>query len=133
MEQIPGFDIDIRILSREEKTRDITLERFNEFHYLVGEDFCDTCGHTVNGQIFAGYIMGIHPEWSSEILKKCNTKHGPEPLSMMYVYIDMLDIDDEEKKCDVFYTDFSNFINLTSYLKERINMILIRVEEEYSD
>jgi len=40
-ETIVGFDIPKRELTEEEKNREITLDRFNEFHNKAGEDFCD--------------------------------------------------------------------------------------------
>jgi hypothetical protein len=43
METITGFDIPKRKLTQEEKTREITFERFHNFHMEVCEDFLDQC------------------------------------------------------------------------------------------
>lgn len=70
-ETIDGFSIPKRELTEEEATRLVTLERFNEWHRCVGEDFIDQ--HTYgNGLVFAGFIMAKRPELSKEVLNVVN-------------------------------------------------------------
>ena len=120
---VPGFDIPIRELTEEEATRPLTLERFNEFHQEVGEDFVDQFG-SINIHIFGGYILAKHPEWCVEILEICNDKYG-EALSVEHLYVDKGLTEDD------FYTDLAEFINLTVALKKRVNQVLIQVTEQF--
>lgn len=125
-ETIIGFDIEKRELSQEEKTREITFERFQEFHISACEDFCDTCGHMINSKILCGFLMAKQPNLSREMLE-CINKDG-DALELLHVYKDNLQESDYE-----FYSDLAEFANLTVHLKERINQILIQVSEHYND
>ena len=123
-ETIVGFDIAKRPLTEEEQNREITLERFNEFHYKAGEDFCDTCGSFMNHLIIGGYLIAKHPEISLELLKVCNDKYD-ETLGLMRVYEDKLSDENNE----IFYADLAEFANLTKGLKKNINQVLIQISE----
>lgn len=132
-ERIEGFDIPLRELTEEEASRSITLERFKDFHYEVGEDFVDQIG-SVNTKtfalIFAGFAMAKHPEWSIEILSKCNNA-----LTEVYTQL-ILDVYEEntsdDDQGDTFYSDLAEFLNLTINAKKRVNQVLIQVAEYYS-
>ena len=128
-ETVWGFDIPKRELTEEEKNREITLDRFNEFHNKAGEDFCDTCGSFMNHLIIAGYLIAKHPKISLELLKICNDKIAGETLGLMTVYEDELGDHDNE----IFYTDLAEFANLTKGLKKNINQVLIQISEYYKD
>jgi hypothetical protein len=123
IETIDGFDILKRELTEEESTREITLERFQEWHCSAGEDFVDQY-ENINAQIFGGYLMCMYPNKSSIILNALNKKY-PSVQSLKNIY----ENDDDDK----FYTDLASFINLTVALKKRVNQILIQVVEYYKD
>ena len=129
-ETIDGFDIEKRELTVEEASREVTFDRIQDFHYSAGEDFVDQFG-TINHLILGGYLMGKHPEISTEILKECNNKYG-EALGLKQIYIDNFGEDDTKSE-ELFYRDLCEFINLTTSLKKRVNQILIQVEEHYKD
>jgi hypothetical protein len=126
VETIHGFDIPLRELTQEEATRKITLDRFNEFHNEAGEDFVDTYSQ-INHLILGGFLMAKHPNLSKEFLEVCNDKYG-EALGLKHCYEDNFGDDGG----DMFYKDFSEFINLTVNLKKRVNQILIQVVEYYN-
>lgn len=127
MEIINGFDIEKRELTEEEKTREITWERFKEFHYTAGEDFLDVTGEG-NVLIFGGWLMHKYPELCPDILHILNSRN----LGMS----DFIEFDQfgycEEKDIDKIYQDFAEFCNFTGALKERVNQVLIQVNEHYS-
>ena len=125
IEYVDGFDIPKRKLNKEEENRKVTLDRLKEWHYNVGEDFCDTFP-SFNGTIFGGWLMGKYPTMSAEILSKLNTDTGlnAQPFMDLSIYTDG-DGDD-------FYTDFSEFVNLTGACKRRVNEMLIIVNEYYN-
>lgn len=126
MKTVNGFDIPLRKLTDEEKTRPVTWERFRDFHYAVGEDFLDQTGEG-NVYIFAGWLLHKYPEHSADILRIVNKKYAEiqnfNELEFLG-YSDELDI-------DLLYCDFAEFVNLTGALKERVNQILIQVTEYY--
>lgn len=121
IETIDGFDIPKRMLTDEEANRDITLERFQEWHNEVGEDFCDQISN-INEKILGGFLMCKHPDKSHQILKILNEKGDALELQGIY---------EDDPHNDKFYTDFAEFINLTVHLKKRVNQILIQVMEYY--
>lgn len=125
MYTVNGFDIPLRNLTEEEATRDITWERFREFHYTAGEDFLDTTGEG-NRLIFGGFLLARYPTYADEILKVCNDKYGCSAD-----YLEIIGFDND-KDIDTVYLDFAEFANLTSALKKRINQVLIQVVEHYS-
>lgn len=124
-ETICGFNIPKRELTEEEATREITIERFNEFHAIAVEDFCDQCEQEINRFITGGYLICKHPELATEILRTLNDKYGGL-TSIWEVYADKLNDGN-----DIFYTDLAEFLNLTGKAKERVNQILIQVVEHY--
>lgn len=127
-ECIYGFDIEKRELTEEEKTRDLTVDRIREFHYLVGEDFLDTCD-TVNAEVFAGYLLAKFPHKNKEILNILNKKKNFLEC-MSFSDIDIFSYDDK-LDMDKLYVYYCDFINLTGANKERDNQVLIQVVEHY--
>ncbi len=119
---INGFDIEQRELTDEERGREITLERFTEFHFAAGEDFLDQTGEG-NVKIFAGWMLHKYPEFSVEILSLANDKNA-EVMTFNEL---------EEKTYTDLYADFAEFCNQTGALKHRVNQILIQVVEYYDD
>ena len=71
-ETIPGFDIVKRELTEEEATREISLERFQEWHQEIGEDFVDQVAYIINAKIFCGFLLAKYPLWNKEILENVN-------------------------------------------------------------
>lgn len=132
-ETIIGFDIEKRELTQEEKTRDVTLDRFREFHNKACEDFCDQVGHMINAKILTGFLMGKRPEISHQLLDAINK--DADALELKYVYEENIENNTEEYLYieEIFYSDLAEFINLTVHLKERTNQILIQVSEHYKD
>tara|TARA_Y100001956_G_scaffold27833_1_gene27562 strand:+ start:282 stop:641 length:360 start_codon:yes stop_codon:yes gene_type:complete len=98
---------------------EITLERFRDFHYDVGEDFLDQTGEG-NHLIFGGYLLNKYPHHSAEILEICNNRYGE---CMSYRDLPELGYSDEHD-IDLLYRDFAEFCNLTEALKKRVNAIL---------
>ena len=125
METVNGFDIPLRELTEEEANRDVTWERFREFHYTAGEDFLDTTGDG-NYRIFGGFLLARYPEHAKEILEVCNEKYG-----CSVDYLEIIGFDND-KDIDTVYLDFAEFTNLTSALKKRVNQVLIQVVEHYN-
>ena len=124
-ETIDGFDIPKRELTEEEASRELSFERFDEWQMEVGEDFCDQVGGMINQNIFGGFLMAKHPEFSPGILKVLNNKYG-EALGLLTMFEEHFDIDEGNKR---FYTLLSEFANLTVNLKKNINQVLIQVLE----
>jgi hypothetical protein len=125
METISGFDIPKRELTQEEKTREITFERFKSFHLEAGEDFLDQCCLDKQSEkVFLGFLLAKRPDLNVEILKAVNSYIDSE----LYEAIG----GEEDHDCEKFYTLLAEFANLTTGLKERINQILIQVEEHYN-
>jgi len=123
VETINGFDIPKRELTEEEASREVTLERFQEWHHEVGEDFTDQFSN-INEKILGGYLLAKYPHKAKEILFELNTKYA-EAQNFQGIYEDDLD-------GDKFYTDLAEFINLTESLKKRVNQVLIQVMEHYT-
>jgi hypothetical protein len=128
-ETITGFDIQVRPLTEEEATRDVTLERFNDFHSDAGVDFADTCGLTINPYVFVGFLMAKHPEWSHGLVDTINKGGDANSLRNFYIEENGKDVYKAE---DAFYTDLAEFVNLTKHAKKRVNQILIQVWEYYN-
>jgi len=130
MEQkyIDGFTIPFRELTDKESLRLITLERFQNFHEDVGEDFIDQIGcvnTTKVALIFTGFVMAKHPDWNLKLLEYVNASN-PYTQLVQDVYRDFSDQND-----DLFYTEFAEFLNLTFGLRKEVNQILIQVNEYY--
>ncbi len=120
---IPGFDIQMRELTEEEANREITLDRFSQFHYDAGEDFIDSYENCVNTEIFCGWCLHKFPDKSAEILEIANGKQ------FTFGVQSCMDLYDNH---EAFYEDFATFLNLTSAAKKRVNQVLIQVEEYYN-
>lgn len=101
--------------------QDITVERFRDWHYEVGEDFLDQTGEG-NHLIFGGYLLAKYPHRSKEILKVCNDKYGG---CQNYRELPELEFD-EEKDIENLYVVFAEFCNLTEHLKKRVDRILTK-------
>lgn len=125
-ETINGFSIPKRDLTDEEKSRDITMERIQEFHYSAGEDFLDTTGEG-NVLIFCGWMLHKYPELQEEILEIANSKWAE-----IRTFTELEEFEyDEALDNDKIYIDFCEFCNQTVGLKERVNQVLIQVKEYY--
>lgn len=129
VETINGFDIPKRKLTEEEKTRDITVERIRDFHYSAGEDFIDTTEEG-NGMIFCGWLLHKRKEHSKEILDICN-KSCFKMAIQEYMNASFYDYN-KEMDIESFYFDYVEFVNQTGALKERVNQVLIQIEETYN-
>jgi hypothetical protein len=131
-ETIEGFNIPLRELTLEESLRPITLARFNDFHYEVGEDFIDQIGSVNTARIafiFAGFAIAKHPDWSIDLLDQCNRSSVYIQL-IKDVYAENTSDSDQD---DTFYSEFAEFLNLTIETKKRVNQVLIQVEEYYAE
>lgn len=125
---IDGFDIPKRVLTEEESARPITLERFNEYHHRVGEDFVDQ--HTlVDAKVMGGWLLAKYPNYKLEILKAINDH--PIEQDYLHMYEESFDRGDYDTATDKFYSDFAEFLNLTVAAKKRVNQILIQIKEYY--
>lgn len=130
IETIEGFDIPLRVLTEEEASREINLGRFQDFHHAVGEDFIDQVGSVNTEKIayqFMGFALAKLPEWNEELLSSCN-RNNPYTQLVQEVYSDY----DENMDCDLFYSDFAEFVNLTVHTKMKVNQVLIQIEEHYA-
>lgn len=125
---VEGFDIPFRELTDVEKNSEVTLERFQDWHYAVGEDFCDQVGG-INGLILGGWLMAEYPSKSLEILSVLN-REGARCNAQPLMDLSMYENDDDG---DQFYSDFARFVNLTGNLKRRTNEILTIVTEYYRE
>ncbi len=115
-----------RDLTDEEMSRPITWERIRDYHYCVGEDFLDQ-GSEGCGLIFAGYMLGIRPQDSKEILQVVNDSNRRcdiQDFMELYGYCEKGDIDE-------LYYYFADFCNLTENTKRLVNERLIWTEEYY--
>ena len=127
-ETIEGFSITKRELTKEEAERDITLERFQKYHNSVGEDFIDYVGSVNTKKMalqFGGFAMAKRPEIAKEIINTLNDSNIYLQL-VQEVYEEFYQGEGNE-----FYEDFAEFLNNTKYSKERVNQVLIQVEEYY--
>jgi hypothetical protein len=121
IETIPGFDIPKRELTKEEAEREITLERFQEWHHEVGEDFMDQVGYLFNAKVYGGYLMHKYPHKASELLKIINKGE----------MLDYQDTYENDEDGDQHYSDIAEFLNLTEIAKKNANQILIQLVEYY--
>lgn len=123
-ETVGGTNIPIRDLTPEEANREITWQRFRDWHYEVGEDFLDQSSQGC-GLMFAGYMMAVDPDNSSNILEVVNECRRPDVMDFneIYGYDEVMDI-------EMLYVHFADFCNLTVALKYRVNQILIQVMEK---
>lgn len=104
-----------------QEIQDITVERFRDWHYKVGEDFLDQTSEG-NHLIFGGYLLAKYPHRSKEILDICNDNYGE---CQDYRKLPELELD-EEKDIDNLYVVFAEFCNLTEHLKSRVDRILTK-------
>jgi len=125
---VNGYNIPLRELTEEEATRDITLDRFNDYMCTVGEDLVDQHESIVDYKVYGGWLLARYPEKNLEILR-CINDSWPSVQSMMY---EVFDAEGEDNELNVFYTDFAEFLNLTGAAKERVNQILIQIDEHYN-
>lgn len=132
-ETVNGYDIPLRKLNEEESTREISVERFREFHYAAGEDFLDGQSEgPVQGFIFGGWLIHKYPAMSKEILDHIN--ENIEYLDMhCFKDIDFLGEYIKDEDIDQIYFEVAEFANQTEALKKRINQTLIQVCEYYND
>lgn len=133
VEYISGYEIPKRELTQEEATREVTFERFVEFHLEAGEDFLDTTGEG-DAAIYGGWLLHKYPECSKDILDVMNKNRGYLEINTFLevggLYVDEGDGSEAYEK---FYTDFSTFCNQTVHLKKRVNQVLIQLIEHYNE
>lgn len=119
----------MRKLTKEEKKQEVTLERFQEYHVAVGEDFIDQ--HEFgNPHVFAGFILAKYPQRADIILGITNDDNFCSIQQVMWAY-DIPEYEDEDMQLDAFYRDYAEFVNLTRYSKEKVNEELIKAYEYY--
>lgn len=126
LETVEGTNIPARELTPEEENREITFERFQDYHYEIGEDFLDQVGSVNNSRIaltFGGFSMARYPFLSTDILKATNIKN---PYTQL-----VKEIYEDYNLEDKFYSDFADFLNLTGEAKKRVNKVLILTDEYY--
>jgi len=124
---IDGFDIPFRDLTSEEASRDLSLERFSNFHIDAGEDFLDQSSLDKQAEkIFLGFLLAKRPDLSKEILSIANGGY------IDCEFYTLFELKGDEDDSDTFYSLLAEFANLTTGLKHRINQILIQVDEYYN-
>ena len=116
--------MEYRELTEEEAAREITLERFNDYHDDAGEDWWDQEGSMISKDFFLGYLLGRFPEKYQKVLEMVNDKYQDAADVFGELY--------EEEICDEFYTILADFINLTVNTKKKINEVLINTYEYYN-
>ncbi len=126
MGTIPGFDIPKRDLTDEEALRAITLRRFRDFHYAAGEDFVDSVGGFLNEKVFAGWLMHKYPHYAEKIINASNV----DDIFELKETIEQFDYNEDED-IDMIYEEIAGFANMTKKTRERINQVLIQIEEYY--
>jgi len=121
---LPLIDFqDLKItFTEEELQQEITLDRINDYHTRVGEDFCDQNETVADYRLFSGYILHKFRTWNKEIIEILNKKYGGfNDINHLY--------EDKGLTEDDFYSDFAAYCNLTEKTKARVNEILIETEE----
>ena len=113
-----------RELTEEEVAREITLERFDDYHADAGEDWWDDNGGIINKNFFLGYLLARFPESYDKILEVANDKDKDVPDVFGELY--------EEEVCDLFYQTLADFLNLTVNTKKKVNEVLINTYEYYN-
>ena len=131
IETLDGFNIPLRELTEEEATRDITFDRFQEYHYSVGEDFVDQHESIVDYKVLGGWLLAKYPEHKVEICRVINDDLMPITQDFLHLYTEIFEGEYYETEYK-FYTDFAEFLNLTGAAKKRVNQILIQVDEYYN-
>lgn len=126
IENVHGHTIPRRLLTESESTRKVTLDRFDNYHHAVGEDFVDQHEVFFNERFVAGYILCKYPDWNKELIDAINQKYSSVG-TILEVYKEK--IEDDETSINTFYSDLSEFINLTVQTKEKVNQVLIQLEE----
>jgi hypothetical protein len=94
----------------------ITLDRFDDYHQRVGEDFCDQGGATDYAAIL-GYCMAKRPDIREALAEE--TRDGFEALTILQVYEDNF-----EDGNDLFYGDLAECANQMPQMRKYINEAL---------
>jgi hypothetical protein len=130
-ETIQGYNIPKRELTEEEASRPITLERFNEYHIAVGEDFVDQHDPLIiDHKVMAGWLLHKYPERATTIIECLNSDSWYNSLQGLQSKVYENEGDDYE--WEEFYSDLAEVLNLTTIAKKRVNQILIQVAEHYN-
>ncbi len=121
-------------LTEEELNLDISLDRFNEYHWAVGEDFVDQNESIVDYKVYAGWLLHKYPEKASLILSCLNDTSWYSSVQGFQHRVFCKDEESggEEDEMDNFYTDFAEFLNLTGAAKRRVNTVLVREDRYYN-
>lgn len=133
LETIDGFNIPIRPLTEEEATREVTVQRFKDWHAVVGEGFMDDHGGgNIPYKIFGGFLLAKRPDLNKEICDILNDQFG-EMLSFEHLIEDQHPGEDVEWEIafNEFYGYVCEFVNLTTGVKKKINESLIILMEHY--
>lgn len=142
-ETVDGTSIYKRELTSEEKSLDVTLERFDNYHCEAGEDFVDQVAPMVNNKDFGEFLIKKYPSMADSIKTVMDDKHYFEQ-DFLHLFVDEYydEVQEEEAKKaphgyseyreDEFYSAYADFINTVPEAKEKVNQILIQVVEYYT-
>lgn len=113
-----------REFTPEELSQPITLERINEYHREIGEDFTDqqSIGEPL---IFAGFLLARYPDKAEIIIRLANSR--PDMLALQEVFGE----EGTDETSDAFYTEYCEYINYTTYSKAEVNKVLLSTKEHY--
>lgn len=125
---VPGLMIPMLALTEEEKSMKITIDRINEYHYQIGEDFLEySQDYLLDRYVFGGYLIAKYPEKSLEIIEIMNDEcYEVHNFAELFPYNENLDLEEH-------YIHVCDFANLTVNTKERFNEVLISVKEHYKN
>lgn len=133
VEKLQGYNIIARALTKEEAQMDLTIDRFNQYHKLIGEDFLDDRGGGyIPWRVFAGYLMAKEPQLFDKLLDILNDDYG-EMLTIQELFEEQFGEWSDEKECGYtkLYAYICEFVNKTQNTKYKINRQLIQILENY--
>lgn len=126
-ETVHGYEIPIRPLNEEEKSRDITPERIRNYETTVGESFLDGHSSLMCIDTVIGFFLARYPEKAVELIRVGNEKFR-EVLSLEEIFVPEWDEEENNK----FLQTICDYVNLTVKTKARINQVLIQIDEHYN-
>lgn len=117
--------METREFTPEELAQPITLERINEYHVNIGEDFADqqTIGVPM---MFAGFLLAKYPDKGKTIIRIVN-----EGYLDMQCLQEVFGEEMDDASNNAFYTEYAEYINHTSFSKAEVNKVLITKKEHY--
>lgn len=114
-----------REFTPEELGQEITLERINEYHGEVGEDFADQ--QTIGSPLmFAGFLLAKFPDKAKRIIELAN--EHPD----IHCFQEIFGEEGTNEESDTFYAIYAEYINHTEYSKAEVNKVLILAKEHYN-